>query len=190
MIKADYSDKSLVVNILSDSFDKNKSVNYVVKQDNNRRERIRRLMEYCFDDCFQFGEVYLSDNRQACALILMPERKSTSLKTILSDLKLARTCIGITRLPKVLIRESKAKKHHPKSPILYLRFIGVSPGEQRKGTGKALLNDIINESIQRKKSIYLETSMPENLPFYKGAGFEVYQELDVPHKLYLFKRNY
>lgn len=30
MIKANYSDKSLVVDILSESFDSNKSVNYVV----------------------------------------------------------------------------------------------------------------------------------------------------------------
>lgn len=36
MIKAVYTDKALIVDILTKSFDTNQSVNYIVKQDENR----------------------------------------------------------------------------------------------------------------------------------------------------------
>ena len=41
MKKAEYSDKNLVVDILSKSFDGNQSVNYIVKQDEKRAERLK-----------------------------------------------------------------------------------------------------------------------------------------------------
>jgi len=98
MIKANYNDKSLVVDILSKSFATNKSVNFVAQQDSKRLDRIKVLMEYFFEICNMFGEVYLSEDRKACALILYPDKKSTNLKSIYWDTKLAFNCIGITRI--------------------------------------------------------------------------------------------
>ena len=46
MKRSDFDQKSLVADILSKAFDDNKSVNYVVKQDENRQGRICGLMEY------------------------------------------------------------------------------------------------------------------------------------------------
>lgn len=48
MIPADYKDKELVVDILTKSFADNKSVNYIIKQDGKRIERIKNLMRYSF----------------------------------------------------------------------------------------------------------------------------------------------
>lgn len=190
MIKASYTDKSHVLDILCDSFDTNNSVNYVVKQDKNRKQRIRNLMDYSFEVCHLFGEVLLSEDKKACALILFPERKKTTLRTVLLDLKLALSSVGLTRVLKVLDRDSKIKRFHPKEPIYYLWFIGVSSGNQGKGIGRALLNEIMKESDSMQRSIYLETSMSENISFYKRAGFEVYNELDFGHKLFLIRRNF
>ncbi|WP_028980336.1 GNAT family N-acetyltransferase [Sporocytophaga myxococcoides] len=189
MIIAKIEDKSLVVDILTASFDQNKSVNYVIKQDGQRKERIRKLMEYCFESCFQNGTVYLSKDRNACALILFPEQEKVSLKSIVNDLRLAFSCIGPERLLKVLSRESKVKSNYPKQSIFYLRFIGVHPDFQRKGIGSSLIIDIINEAKILKKPIYLETSMEENVKFYKNMGFELFNELHLPHQLFLFRIN-
>jgi len=189
MITAKIEDKSLVVDILTASFDQNVSVNYVVKQDGQRKERIRRLMEYCFDSCFQNGTVYLSKDRNACALILFPEQEKVSLKSVMNDLRLAFSCIGPERLPKILSRESKVKSNYPKRSIFYLRFIGVHPDFQRKGIGSSLIADIINEARMMSKPIYLETSMAENVKFYKSMGFELFNELHLPHQLFLFRIN-
>ncbi|MGB4398634.1 MAG: N-acetyltransferase, partial [Daejeonella sp.] len=83
MKKAAYGDKVLVKNILSKSFDKNQSVNYIAQQDELREKRIAALMDYSFEICYNYGDVYLSEDNKACALVLYPDRKKTTFKSIL-----------------------------------------------------------------------------------------------------------
>ncbi|MGQ0826952.1 MAG: GNAT family N-acetyltransferase [Bacteroidota bacterium] len=178
-----------MIDILCESFDTNKSVNYVVKQDKNRKKRIRKLMEYSFDLCYLFGDVYLSDDKKACALTMLPDKKKTTLKTVMLDAKLAVSCVGLSRVGKILKRDSKIKSQYPKDPIYYLWFIGVNTNEQGKGIGSALLKQLIKESDALKRPIYLETSVPENIRFYNKHGFNIYNELDFGYKLFLVKRD-
>jgi GNAT superfamily N-acetyltransferase len=188
MLKAGYKDKELILDILCKSFDTNKSVNYVVKQDNHRKRRIRTLMDYSFEICFRYGRIYLSNNKDGCALILFPDKKKATLKTILLDAKMVISSVGLSRVKKVLKREAKIKVAYPDKQLLYLWFIGVNPEVQHKGIGSDLLKEIIKESNALKRPIYLETSMQENIEFYNKVGFTVYKELDFGHTLYLVKR--
>jgi len=189
MIKATYNEKPLVVEILSKAFDTNNSVNYTVKQDEKRMERIKKLMEYSFEVCYLFGTIYLSNDKKACALTLLPDSKKTTLKTIALDAQLALKVIGLDRVKRVLSRESKIHSGYPKEqPVFYLWFLGVDPAHQGKGIGKALLNEIIVESKQKKRPLYLETSMPDNVPFYQKYGFEVYNQLNFGHTLYCMRK--
>jgi ribosomal protein S18 acetylase RimI-like enzyme len=182
------NDKQLVIDILQKAFDDNKSVNYVVRQDENRLTRIRGLMEYSFNVCNAFGEVWISENNQACALILFPDKKRTSFRTLLWDLKLALSVIGIDRVNAVLKRESMIKSNHPKSLIAYLWFIGVNPKLQSKGIGSSFIREVIAECERKKRPIYLETSMERNIPFYKKFGFEIFQSLNLSYTLYQLRR--
>jgi ribosomal protein S18 acetylase RimI-like enzyme len=188
MKRAAISDKSKILEILTRSFDDNKSVNYVVKQDQNRVDRIRNLMDYSFNVCNEFGEVWMSDDQQACALILFPDKKRSSFRTLLWDLKLALSVIGIDRVSAVLKREAMIKSNHPKEPIAYLWFIGVNPQLQGKGVGSAFIKEVIQECEGKKRPIYLETSTEKNLPFYKKFGFEVFQSLKLSYTLYQLRR--
>ncbi len=180
--------KTLIVDILSKSFDDNKSVNYVVKQDAKRKERIGGLMEYSFNVCHAFGEVWISDDEQACALILLPDRKQTTLNALLWDAKLALSVIGFNRVGTVLGRETKIKSFHPKEPFSYLWFIGVKPELQNRGKGSLLLDEIIQESQRSKRPIYLETSVERNLPWYQNHGFEIFHSLNLTYTLYLLRK--
>lgn len=182
MIKANYSDKKLIVDILTASFDKNKSVNYVAKQDKKREKRIKALMDYSFEQCWNYGDVFLSEDRKGTLLTLSSEKKKLSFNSILLDLKLVFKTIGIRRVAKVLKRESLIKAYHPNS-FIYLWYIGVLPEYQGKGIGGKMLNDLLQ--IAKNNPIYLETSTLENLPFYKRYGFKVYGELSFNYKLFL-----
>jgi hypothetical protein len=188
MKKANKIDKPYIIDILCESFEKNKSVNYVIKQDRKRKQRLLHLMNYSYDLCSMFGEIYLSEDRKACALILFPDKKKTTLKTVLLDVRLILSSIGLTRVFKVLKRDSKIKSFYPKESVYYLWFIGVKPEDQLKGIGGKLLSELINESNFMKRPIYLETSMIENLSFYKKHGFKIYQQLDFGHALFSMKR--
>ena len=188
MIKADYKDKDRIIKILAKSFDDNKSVNYIIKPDKNRSERVSRLMDYSFEMCFLFGDVFLSENKKACALVLYPDKKKTTLKTTLLDMKLIFSCIGIKNIKKALSRESKINQIQPKDLMYYLWFIGVNPEYQNEGIGSNLMKDIIQDSENKKRPVYLETSTLKNLPWYKKFGFKIYNELDLGYRLFFLKR--
>lgn len=188
MHRANLKDRSLIVRILTESFADNKSVNYIIKQDGKRVERMKKLMEYSFDVCHLYGDVFLTDDKQGCALIVMPDKKKTTLKSILLDAKLALTCIGLSNLKRAMAREAAIKKLHPKGPMYYLWFIGVDPSEQNKGVGTRLLKEVISEGFSKQRPIYLETSTLKNIPWYEKFGFTVYNRLDFGYELFCMKK--
>jgi len=188
MIRAKYTDRAKVVEILTASFNDNQSVNYIIKQDNKRHERIKGLMEYSFDVCNLFGDIFLSDDKKGCALLIYPDKKRTTPKSIMLDAKFALTCIGISHINKAMKREAKIKDVHPSGVLYYLWFIGVESGNQNKGIGSRLLNEIILEGEKQKRTICLETSTLKNLPWYKKFGFSIYHEFDFGYKLFCLKR--
>lgn len=188
MKKATYGDKALVKNILSKSFDKNQSVNYIAQQDELREKRVTALMDYSFEICFNYGNVYLSDDNKACALVLYPDQKKTTFKSILEDVKLLFNCVGLSNIGKAMKREAAIKQIQPDTPMYYLWFIGVEPDSQGTGIGTKLMNDVIEDSEAKSRSIFLETSTQRNLPWYKKFGFDVYGDLDLSYKLYFLKR--
>jgi ribosomal protein S18 acetylase RimI-like enzyme len=187
MVKAEKTDRKWVVDLLARSFDSNQSVNYIVCQDGQRVKRIRSLMAYSFDVCFLFGEVWLSDNKKACALILFPHQKLFSLWSVWLDMKLIFQAIGLSQVRKALQREGSVKKLQAKVAMTYLWFIGVDPVCQHAGMGSLLLREIIAASDRKGLPVYLETSALQNLPWYRRFGFEVYNRLEMGYTLYFFK---
>lgn len=189
MLKAGNQHKAAVVDILTGSFLNNRSVNYAVKQDVKKTERIRDLMAYSFDTCLASGEVFMSDCGRGCALVLYPDKKRTTLRSFGRDLSLVFNVLGISRTAKVIRKESMVKKHHPASEkIFYLWFIGVHKDNQHQGIGKKLLQQLIHYSREQNRPIYLETSTPVNVPWYEQFGFEVYAEEELSYRLFFLRK--
>jgi ribosomal protein S18 acetylase RimI-like enzyme len=145
-------------------------------------------MAYSFEICYSYGEVFLTEDKKACALVLYPDKKKTNLKSLLLDVQLIFSCIGIENIKKALDREAKIKQIQPKVLMSYLWFIGVDTDYQNKGVGSNLLNDIIKDSNHKERPIYLETSTLKNLPWYKKFGFQIYNKLDLGYNLFFLKR--
>ena len=188
MFKAQSKDRSFITHLLAQSFDDNKSVNYIIPQDHRRCRRLLRLMEYSFDYCQLHGNVYLSDDRQGCALVVYPHKVKNSVRSTLLDLRLIATCVGLANLKKTLQREALLKKLHPREPFCYLWFIGVSATAQHKGIGSALLRDLLEQCDHEALPVYLETSVERNVPWYERFGFKVYETLDMGYRLFCIKR--
>jgi len=188
MKKADHALKPIVLDILVKSFDSNPSVNHVVKQDHKRQQRIRVLMDYSFKVCSAFGDVWMSDDEQACALVLHPDKKRFSLNAIAWDIEFCFSCIGLTRINIVLKRESDVKAFHPTAPFTYLWFIGVNPSAQHQGIGSNLLKEVIQQSENQKRPIYLETSVKSNVVWYQKHGFELFHTLNMGYTLSMLRR--
>lgn len=186
MINATYKDKDRVIEILTSSFASNLSVNYIVKQDADLELRIRGLMEYAFKVCMAFGKVVLEDDRNACALVLFPDKKGFSLRALAWDIVLLFRVVGLRNASKILRRETLIKKQHPSDRLYYLWFIGVHPAHKGVGIGSDLLTELIADAKVIDRPIYLETSTVKNIPWYQKFGFEVYHEIDIGYNLFFY----
>lgn len=180
-------DKPKVIRILTSAFLNNPSVNYIIKQDRKKRERIEALMDYSFEVCYHSGKVLLNDNETACALVSFPDKKKLSISSILNDINFVFNAVGLGGVTKALQREKIIHANYPNSNIYYLWFIGVDQDQQGRGEGSKLLTEILEDATGCGRPIYLETSVSRNITWYKKFGFEVYNKIDFTYNLYLLK---
>ncbi|MGE6220364.1 GNAT family N-acetyltransferase [Nubsella zeaxanthinifaciens] len=180
-----------MVNILARSFDGNLSVNHLVKQDDRRSVRIRKLMAYVIEECTDFGRVLVSEDRTCCALVMFPDKKRFGWHSFWRDVKLVFRVMGLGSVFRVMEKERMVKTVQMavsgNRPIYYIWFIGVHPNYQGRGAGRKLLDELVSDSAVLGRLCLLETSNQLNLPFYERAGFVHYQTLDVGYPLFFYK---
>jgi ribosomal protein S18 acetylase RimI-like enzyme len=182
--------KKHVIKILTESFYNNKSTNFVIKQDRKKRKRLETLIKYSIFHGEKWGEVYLSEDKSSCYITIDKGNIKPSLRSILWDIRLIFSCIGITNVARVLKRESIIKSKHPKDHFVHLWYIGVLPSKQGSGRGTKMMQSIINQSKLKNQKIYLETSTERNFQFYKQLGFieeTSFEELGYPLKMFKYQ---
>jgi len=86
--------------------------------------------------------------------------------------------------PRATLRNMRAdavfERAHPQVAHLYLSLLAVAPAAQRTGVGARLLEVVFAEAARRELPVYLETTTPENVPYYTGHGFGVTGEAELP----------
>lgn len=190
MTQATYDEKKQVIDILSQAFDQNQSVNYIIRQGPGRAAQVRALMNYSFKMCYQYGAVYLNDEKTACALVLFPDQKKTTLKSLLWDIQLILYSVGVFNIYKAMSREAHINAVYPvNQPRYYIWFIGVLPPYQHQGIGSELMQSLIFKAKASGKTVFLETSTLTNLPWYKKLGFDIYNEQNFGYSLFFLKNN-
>ena len=194
MVKAGKEDRDHVVGILHSAFEAihdNNSINFIVKQDEKRSERIKALMEFLVDDSLDFGEVLLSDKRNACILIKYPHTAKTTFAVMWRHVKLAFKCIGLTNVPKVLKRQEAIKKHHVKEAYIHPVIMGATSEVRGFGYGARLIKQLFEDREEETiLPVIIETTTDENLKMYQRFGFKLFKEVqtkDFP--LYFLRLN-
>jgi GNAT superfamily N-acetyltransferase len=72
------------------------------------------------------------------------------------------------------------KQHHPEEPHWYLAVIGSDPTVRGGGFGHALMRSRLDRVDAEHAPAYLESSNPDNVPYYLRFGFEVTGEIVLP----------
>lgn len=83
--------------------------------------------------------------------------------------------LGVAR---ALSEEMKA--HHPEEPHWYLAMIGSDPQVRGGGFGAALMRSRLDRCDAEGAPAYLESSNPDNIPYYLRFGFDVVGEIAMP----------
>ncbi len=176
MRKATIEDKKLVSEILVSAFlplQESNSINFVVKQDQYCKKRMSILMEYLFERAILFGEVYLSDNNNACVLLKFSDSEKTTLKTLKMDVNLALKCIGLTRVYKVFKRQRLAKKNYPKEKHIRPVLVGVKTDCKGNGTAARLILEVKNKFKNNALPVILDTTSENHVKLYQKLGFKI-----------------
>ncbi|WP_233213529.1 GNAT family N-acetyltransferase [Mycobacterium hubeiense] len=72
------------------------------------------------------------------------------------------------------------KQHHPEEPHWYLAVIGSDPSVRGGGFGQALMHSRLDRVDAEHAPAYLESSNPDNIPYYNRFGFELSGEIKLP----------
>lgn len=182
-------DKKKVIQIISEAFDNNPSVNWVIKNDIFRKQRIRVLARYAFNVANRRSGVYLSSDEEGVVICYQYKKKKDDLFDYIDQLYLALFAVGLSRIGKVLRRESYIQKARSEdNDFLYFWFWGIS----KKGKGQTAAREskdfIFELSEKLKLRIYLETSVAKNKNVYERYGFKTYAIWQDSISLWLMRR--
>ena len=72
------------------------------------------------------------------------------------------------------------RRAHPEEPHWYLAVIGSDPTVRGQGFGQALMRSRLDRCDAEYCPAYLESSKPENVPYYERFGFTVTREIGLP----------
>jgi len=114
MIKAEAVDQTTVINILRRVFEDTQNVKFILGIGKKRIHKTHPLMNYSYEEYWMLADVCLFDDKNACALLLHPEKKCATLRSIWLDTRLIVQTNGYqgvgSRLLEVIISSSKYKK--------------------------------------------------------------------------------
>lgn len=170
MIRAKKEDIPKLISILSRSFDDNKSANFAVKN----KKALPKLFKYSVAKGFLCGDVWMNEEKTACAILLDPKKKS-GVQSVWLDFTLIFSVVGLFRMKKVRRKENITEQTLPENvDYIHLWFLGVEPKIQGNGKGTSFLQELIEYYRSSKEAICLETSTLVNIPFYEKQGFSRY----------------
>lgn len=72
------------------------------------------------------------------------------------------------------------KDQHPEEPHWYLAVLGSDPSVRGAGFGHALMQSRLMRCDVEYAPAYLESSNPDNVPYYERFGFRVTGEIKLP----------
>jgi ribosomal protein S18 acetylase RimI-like enzyme len=73
------------------------------------------------------------------------------------------------------------KRVHPQEPHWYLAVIGSAPTVRGSGFGQALMHSRLDRVDAEHAPAYLESTKPDNIPYYQRFGFDVTGEIVLPN---------
>ena len=124
--------------------------------------------------------VFCADDLSAAALWSAPGQWDLSLWRQLRVGPSFAGVVGWRRLLPTLGAIQQVQRAHPQAPHYYLQVLGVDPCRQGRGQGAALLTPMLERADAEGVPVYLETSRPDNLGYYRRFGFAVHGELTLP----------
>jgi len=172
LILANIKDKQLIVNILTESFQHDPCLNWLVDNVNNKN-KLKVIVNYVVDETLCTGHIYFTSDKNAVVLWKNEIQEKFSYQFIKRNLSFLFQ-MGIKCVIKNIKMGNVSHTHFPKnSRYFYLYMIGVLNEAQGKGLASKLMNPVLEECKLKNVPVFLETANPRNVEIYKKKGFEI-----------------
>ncbi|MFE7038504.1 GNAT family N-acetyltransferase [Streptomyces atratus] len=174
---ATVDDAEEIGRMLASAFDDDPMMRWFFPEDSSREEGMARYFSTIFARQYVRHGV-CERTGAAAAFWVSPEGQKKAvpdaetvqeLEDILGD-----------RAPLFRAAVEAAAEHGPKEPHWYLAVVGADPAARGQGHGAALLRSGLAKADAAGLAVYLESSKPDNLPFYEHFGFTVLGEAQLP----------
>lgn len=178
------SDDEAATRLLARAFHTDPMMIYLAPDESARNRRTQPFFAATIRYGRHYGMTEMTSTGDAVTLWLKPGFTTLTVGRmvrtgiVLASLKLGFS--GLIRLNTLASHSDKLHKQAISGDHWYLMTIGVDPDRQRMGAGGRLLSAGLQRADDDGLPCYLETTNPENLPFYRRHGFEVAADGQVP----------
>jgi ribosomal protein S18 acetylase RimI-like enzyme len=151
-----------------------------------KKELGRYLFEFEIQYGMNYGDVYTTSPSVEGVAVWLPSTKSevTFWRAFRSGGMVLQKHLGKQIMDRLMSFSTEIdvlhKKHVP-FPHYYLFFIGVDPVYQKKGVARRLITPMLGWLDIQKLFCYLNTQNEKNISLYEHYGFEVIEQLILPH---------
>lgn len=163
--------RSAVAHVLAEAFEHDPMQAWLFPNVERRMQRLRRFyerdltvrLEGCTTTCL-LGEAAVACWQASDESGMLPLRSALQLAPCFWSVAAHHPLAGPRLLAAVL-------RQRPEEPHWYLSHLGVRPDDKGRGFGRTLLQWGIERADEEGVGTYLETANPDNLPFYRAAGY-------------------
>ena len=138
-----------------------------------------RAFGYLTSELARKGSAYTTDGLEGAALWDEPGGKP-SLRLQIQFVVLFISTVGLAHAKQVGRGIGRLERRRPEEPHWYLGVLGTDPKQRGRGIGAAVMGPVLERCDREGGLAYLESSRPQNIPFYERHGFAVTEEIALP----------
>ncbi|HAS09088.1 MAG TPA: hypothetical protein DCS55_00990 [Acidimicrobiaceae bacterium] len=163
--------RSAVVNVLVEAFEHDPVQAWLFPNRERRAQRLRRFYERDMAVRLEGTATACLSGTRAVAFWQPPTAAETlPFRSALRLVPCFWSVVGHHPVAAVRVLAAVLRQR-PREPHWYLTHLAVRPDDQGRGLGRALLQWGIERADEEGVGTYLETTNPDNLSFYRAAGY-------------------
>jgi ribosomal protein S18 acetylase RimI-like enzyme len=165
--------------MLARAFDDDPLFRDLLPDDRRRAEVLRWFLRSSLNECSGVsGGFTLAAGPEVGAMAIVPPGMwPLPLRRTLRAIALPRFVPTLRLVRQALHIEARIRAMHPAGPHVYVNLLGVDPTMKGRGHGATLMRHACAIAREAGSGVYLETSNPKNLTFYRRWGLEVVAEI-------------
>ena len=177
-VEAGRGDLRPLSEVLARAFETDPVHRWILPSDLHWPRRAPRMFSALLRERIRHGGVLTTSDCRGAALWYPPEQAHPFFGDRVA-LSLRMLLVLGNRAPEIGRSLGEVVRHRPREPHWYLSVLGTDPQHQGGGVASSLLRPVLERCDADELPAYLESSKPENVPFYERHGFKVVRQVDL-----------